>query len=94
MSGVPIAGKAPTGITKGKTAFLKTTGSLRLNVTWLGCLADQLVVTESSSYDCRVSFVANVHRDAQIMTIVKIITWLYLIQAAAGFAAGFIIPWL
>jgi hypothetical protein len=37
---------------------------------------------------------ANVHRDAQIMTIVKIMAWLYLVQAVAGFAAGFIIPWL
>jgi hypothetical protein len=57
-------------------------------------LADQLVVMALSRYDYRVSVVANVHRDAQIMTIVKIITWLYVIQAAAGIAAGLIIPWL
>jgi len=29
-----------------------------------------------------------------IMTIFKIAAWLYLIQAAIGFAAGFTIPWL
>jgi len=28
------------------------------------------------------------------MTIVKIAVWLYLIQAAVGFAVGFTIPWL
>jgi hypothetical protein len=57
-------------------------------------LADQLVVMALSRYDYRVSVVANVHRDAQIMTIVKIITWLYVIQAAAGIAAGLMVTWL
>jgi hypothetical protein len=31
---------------------------------------------------------------AAVLPIIKIATWLYVIQAASGFAAGFMMPWL
>jgi len=54
-------------------------------------LAEQIVVAEASRYIRRTSFG---QCGEPIMTIFKIAAWLYLIQAAIGFAAGFMIPWL